>query len=96
MFVFDKIAERAKDIMQYNDISCSTDGNSENQKIVAKDILDINFDMRVSDDDLTGYYVMVNAKYRFNEKYNTEEDAEKLLLHLVDCRNQLENELRNF
>ncbi|KHM51656.1 hypothetical protein NZ47_09305 [Anaerovibrio lipolyticus] len=68
----------------------------ENDKIVAKDMLDINFDMRVSGDDATGYYVWVNTKYRFNEKYKTEEAAEKQLLCLVDCRNQLELELRNF
>ena len=69
---------------------------NKNNKYVAKDIIDIDFDMSIVGDDNKGFYIKVNNKYRYNEKFATEEEAQKKFLYLIDCRNQLENELRNF
>lgn len=68
----------------------------KNNKYVAKDMIDIDFDMSIVGDENKGYYIKINNKYRYNEKFETEEDAQKYFLYLVDCRNQLEKELRNF
>lgn len=64
-----------------------------NGKLAAKDILDITFDMSVEKKE--GKYVLkINNNYYSTETFDTETAAENALLHLADCRNQLENELR--
>ncbi len=66
-------------------------------KLAAKDVLDIDFDMSIaSKENRDGYYVRVNRWYRLNEEFGSEDEAEEAMLHLVNVRNALENELRNY
>lgn len=61
-------------------------------KPVAKDILDIDFDMTVEKEN-GKYYVVVNQNYKYDEVYDTEEDAVEQMRHIVNVRNKLEEEL---
>lgn len=61
-------------------------------KPVAKDILDIDFDMTVEKEN-GKYYVVVNQNYKYDEAYETEEDAVEQMRHIVNVRNKLEEEL---
>lgn len=61
-------------------------------KPVAKDILDIDFDMTVKKEN-GKYYVVVNQNYKYDEAYETEEDAVEQMRHIVNVRNKLEEEL---
>lgn len=61
-------------------------------KLVAKDILDIDFDMTV-EKEKGKYYVVVNQNYKYDEAYETEEDAVEQMLHIVNVRNSLEEKL---
>ncbi|MCM1183378.1 MAG: hypothetical protein NC337_08395 [Roseburia sp.] len=68
-----------------------------NGKLAVKDVLDIDFDMSVTqNDDRDGYYVMVNRRYRLNEKFASEETAEQEMLRIAGMRNSLENDLRSY
>lgn len=67
----------------------------KNKKLVVKDILDIDFDMSVEQEN-DKYFVQVNRQYQLKDVYNTEEEAEEMMLKIADIRNDLENELRNF
>lgn len=65
-------------------------------KPVAKDILDIDFDMTVEKEN-GKYYVVVNQNYKYDEAYETEEDAVDQMRYIVNVRNKLEEELlRNY
>ena len=65
-------------------------------KPVAKDILDIDFDMTVEQEN-GKYYVVVNQNYKCDEAYETEEDAVNQMRYIVNVRNKLEEELlRNY
>lgn len=61
-------------------------------KPVAKDILDIDFDMTVEKEN-GKYYVVVNQNYKYDEAYETEEDAVDQMRYIVNVRNKLEEEL---
>lgn len=68
---------------------------NKNNKLVIKDILDIDFNMSVKEKD-GKYRIAVNNSYYFDEDFDNEKDAEKQMLKIADSRNSLENELRNF
>lgn len=61
-------------------------------KLVVKDILDIDFDMSV-ESKKGKYYVVVNSSYRCEEEYEDEDDAIDQMRHIVNVRNRLEAEL---
>lgn len=61
-------------------------------KPIAKDILDIDFDMTVEKEN-GKYYVVVNQNYKYDEAYETEEDAVDQMRYIVNVRNKLEEEL---
>ena len=64
-------------------------------KLVAKDILDIDFDMTI-EQDRGKYYILVNQNYRYDGTYETMEDAADQMRHIVNVRNRLEEELRDY
>lgn len=64
--------------------------------LVVKDILSINFDMRVIHDKVSGKYkVRVNNLYLLDGEFETKKDAEEALIHEAQRRDMLECELRN-
>lgn len=67
----------------------------ENQKLLVKDMLDIDFDMAVEEKN-GKFYVMVNRRYRFDEEFKREDVAEHRMLEIARARNNLENELRDY
>ncbi len=68
----------------------------DSNNLVAKDILGITFDMSVGQRNDGKYIVNINESYIFDESFDSKEEAEIQLMRLVDCRNQLEEELRNY
>ena len=67
----------------------------ENQKLLVKDMLDIDFDMAVEEKN-GNFYVMVNRRYRLDEEFKREDVAEHRMLEIARARNNLENELRDY
>ncbi|WP_418626684.1 hypothetical protein [Anaerosinus sp.] len=65
-------------------------------KLVVKDILDIDFDMSVESIDEDKYYVNINNIYRLDEEFITQSDAEERMLRIAGARNHLEEELRSY
>ena len=65
------------------------------EKIVVKDILDIDFDMSVEEVNKK-YYVNINRNYRLDEEFLTQNDAVDRMLSIANNRNILEQELRSF
>jgi len=68
---------------------------NDNGDTVVKDFLDINFDMSISEEK-GRFYVCVNRMYKLPESYPSKEKAIEKMLTIADCRNNLEEELRNF
>lgn len=68
-----------------------SDGN-----LVSKDILDINFDMKVEKTNDNKYKLKINKNYYGIETYKNKDRAEKELLMMIDARNQAEADLRSF
>lgn len=64
------------------------------EKLVVKDILDIDFDMSVEEKN-NRYIINVNRQYSCAEEYDNEKDAESRMLQIAEMRNDLETELRN-
>ena len=64
-------------------------------KLHIKDMLDIDFDMTVKQDG-SKYYVQVNRRYRLDETFEKEDDAEERMIFVAECRNQQEEELKNY
>ena len=64
-------------------------------KLVAKDILDIDFDMTI-EQDKGKYYILVNQNYRYDGTYETMEDAADQMRYIVNVRNKLEEELSDY
>lgn len=64
------------------------------EKLVVKDILDIDFDMYVEEKN-NRYIINVNRQYSCAEEYDNEKDAESRMLQIAEMRNDLETELRN-
>lgn len=60
-----------------------------------KDILDINFDMKVKLEN-NKYVVCLNRQYTLDEKFNTKKEAEDAMMQIADSRNNLEIELKNW
>ncbi|EHR31827.1 hypothetical protein GXM21_12565 (plasmid) [Megamonas funiformis] len=60
-----------------------------------KDILDINFDMKVELKD-NKYIVCLNKQYTLDAEFNTKEEAEAAMIRIADSRNNLEIELKNW
>ena len=65
-------------------------------RVVVKDILDIDFDMYVETIDEGKYYVNINQIYRLDEKFISQSDAEERMLYIAGARNHLEEELKNY
>lgn len=68
--------------------------NSDN-KLVVKDMLDIDFDMCV-ESRAGKYYVAINRQYVLDKVFNKEKEAENEMLAIAQSRNQLEMELRDY
>lgn len=66
-----------------------------NNKLIVKDMLDIDFDMMVEEENKQ-FYVAVNRKYRLDEVFYNEKDAEEKMIGIANTRNNLECELRNY
>ena len=64
------------------------------EKLVVKDIVDIDFDMSVEEKN-NRYIINVNRQYSCAEEYDNEKDAESRMLQIAEMRNDLETELRN-
>lgn len=62
-------------------------------KLVIKDYLDIDFDMKVTVID-DNYRVMVNDLYLLDETYSNKDAAEKSMIEVAEKRNEIEEELR--
>lgn len=63
-----------------------------NGRLLAKDILDINFDMFISKEG-DHFILNINHKYRTTEAFQSEEEAEAAMLHIVNVRNTIESRL---
>lgn len=64
-------------------------------RLVIKDMLDIDFDMSVESKD-NKYYVNINRLYRLDDDFSNREEAEDKMLYIAGVRNHLEEELRNY
>lgn len=67
----------------------------KNNKMVIKDYFDIDFDMNVVHAD-GKYYVAVNKHFRLNDSFGSESAAEEAMLKIMEARNALEQEIRNY
>lgn len=65
-------------------------------RLVVKDVLNINFDMSVESIDEGKYYVNINQIYRLDEEFISQSDAEERMLYIAVARNHLQEELRNY
>lgn len=63
----------------------------KNNKMVIKDY----FDMNVVHAD-GKYYVAVNKHFRLNDSFSSESAAEEAMLKIMEARNALEQEIRNY
>ena len=63
--------------------------------LVVKDILDIDFDMEIEEKN-DEFVVKINSKYVFFEIFQTKREAEEQILTLVQKRNSLEDDLKNY
>ena len=57
-------------------------------KLRVKDILDIDFDMRVRRKGAT-YQVAINSQFTLAEKFQSEADAEDKIREIADARNKI-------
>ena len=70
---------------------------NKKNKLVVKDVLDIDFDMMVDGDSEKGVYqVRVNSDYMLDGKFENEDEAEAEMLWWSEARNALETELRQY
>lgn len=68
---------------------------NNDEKLVVKDMLDIDFDMSVEKRN-NMYVINVNRQYHYFKEFDNEKDAEEKMLEIAGCRNNLENELKNY
>lgn len=66
------------------------------KKLVVKDYLDVDFDMDVVEINDNKFIVSVNTNYIFAEEYGSRQAAEAAMLAIMNNRNQLEYEYRDF
>lgn len=64
-------------------------------KLIYKDMLDIDYDMSVKEQD-NKYYIAINRYYRYAELFMNESDAVEKMSEIASLRNQLEVELKNY
>lgn len=68
----------------------------KSDKLLVKDYLDVDFDMVVEETLVGKFVVSVNKTYRLDDQFISRQDAEDAMLKVMDNRNQLENEFRDF
>ena len=68
----------------------------DTNRLVVKDMLDIDFDMFVELANNGKYYININKKYRLDEEFDNQSGAEERTKHLAYVRNNLEDELRSW
>ncbi len=68
---------------------------NNNDELVIKDVLDINFDMKVKK-CVGGYQIKINSKFILDDTFDEKREAEKAMIRLAEARNKLEEELRDF
>ena len=67
----------------------------KNNKLIIKDYFDLDFDMSVF--EAKGkYYISINKHYRLNDEFPNEGAAEEAMLRIMNARNTLEQEIRNY
>lgn len=69
--------------------------DKETNKLLMKDVLDIDFDMSVFEEE-GKYYINVNNKYILPDEFTSEHLAEQRMIDIAIKRNALEQELRDF
>ena len=67
-----------------------------NNKLVVKDYLDIDFDMAVEEIKKERFVININKKYTYAVEYNTIEEAEDAMIAIMNNRNHLEYEYKDF
>lgn len=67
-----------------------------NNELQIKDILDIDFDMKVEATTNNKYIVRINSKYIKDGEFLTKQAAENEMINIAEARNNLENELQNW
>lgn len=65
---------------------------NKDNKLLIKDLLDIDFDMYVRQEK-SKYYVMANSELQIDTEYDSEQEAEEGMINLAQIRNDLESEL---
>ena len=68
---------------------------NSDEKLVVKDMLDIDFDMSVEKKN-NKYVINVNRQYHYAEEFDDEKEAEAKMLAIASARNDLETELKNY
>ncbi len=68
---------------------------NNNYELQIKDILDIDFDMKVEKINDNSYVVRLNSKYTADGKFSTRKEAEETMIQIANSRNNLEIELKN-
>lgn len=69
--------------------------NRKTNRLVFKDMLDIDFDMSVEEKD-DKFFVKIDRSYRLAEEFLTQDEAEERMCAIADSRNRLEQELRDY
>lgn len=69
--------------------------NRRTNELVFKDMLDVDFDMSVEEKD-NKFYVKVNRNYRLPDEYLNRKDAEERMCYIASCRNNLEEDLKEY
>ena len=67
-----------------------------NNKLVVKDYLDIDFDMEVEEIKKERFVININNKYSYAVEYNTIKEAEDAMIAIMNNRNHLEYEYKDF
>lgn len=69
--------------------------NRRTNELVFKDMFDIDFDMSVEEKD-NKFYVKVNKSYRLLDEFLNRKDAEERMCYIALCRNNLEEDLKEY
>ena len=67
----------------------------KNNKLIVKDYFDLDFDMSVFEAN-GKYYVSINKHFCLNDEFTNEGAAEEAMLMIMNARNTLEQEIRNY
>lgn len=63
--------------------------------LCAKNILQLDLDMCVYDNKKGEYKIQLNKNCTYDQVYDSKDEAEKMMKHLVEVSNHLENQLIN-